>query len=115
MIANIILLKLVLYQMLVQGFIQYLVYSLFQTGKFLKIVLIISMCSFCFCYMIKCHFSLLCKTLTMHLKRFFLSLQTVYNYEKVVNCSAKAIQKMGVELNTSLPGTDLSKRICREK
>ncbi|XP_022787900.1 uncharacterized protein LOC111327867 [Stylophora pistillata] len=30
--------------------------------------------------------------------------ETVYNYEKVVNCSVGAIEKMGVELNTSLPG-----------
>ena len=36
-------------------------------------------------------------------------LQTVFNYEKVVNCSVGAIQQMGVELNTSLPGTDLYK------
>ena len=34
-------------------------------------------------------------------------LQTVYNYQKVVNCSVGAIQKTGVELNSSLPGTDL--------
>ena len=36
-----------------------------------------------------------------------LLLQTVYNYQKVVNCSVGAIQKTGVELNSSLPGTDL--------
>lgn len=41
-------------------------------------------------------------------------LQTVYNYEKVVNCSVGAIQQMGVELNTSLPGTDLYKWVCIE-
>lgn len=43
--------------------------------------------------------------------------ETVYNYEKVVNCSAGAIQKTGVELNTSLPGAfgkEMSRWVTKE-
>ncbi|RMX58317.1 hypothetical protein pdam_00000145 [Pocillopora damicornis] len=43
--------------------------------------------------------------------------ETVYNYEKVVNCSVGAIQQMGVELNTSLPGAfgrEMSRWVTKE-
>ncbi|RMX58315.1 hypothetical protein pdam_00000143 [Pocillopora damicornis] len=43
--------------------------------------------------------------------------ETVYNYQKVVNCSVGAIQKTGVELNSSLPGAfgkEMSRWVTKE-